>query len=195
MTKEEANEHGGTYLPDEGQRTAHPPAARAMRRSRNSPEKILARLVPGENGCLIWPGTKHRLGYGKTKIAHKDVFVHRIVFEHVRGAVGEGLVLDHICRNRLCANPDHLEPVTAQENILRGEGLPAQNARKTHCRRGHAFEGDNVRLDSKGSRECCECKRIAWRKRRELHRDVWLEQHRAQAQRARDRAKERSRGC
>jgi hypothetical protein len=71
------------------------------------------------------------------------------------------LTLDHLCRNKACVNPAHLEPVTNRENVLRGVGLSAENARKTHCKRGHPLSGDNV-VVSKGGRKrrCVACERL-----------------------------------
>jgi hypothetical protein len=74
------------------------------------------------------------------------------------GPIPEGKQLDHLCRNRACINPEHLEPVTAKENILRGESFSAKNARKTHCIHGHELSGDNLRILKHG-RVCLECRR------------------------------------
>lgn len=65
-----------------------------------------------------------------------------------------------LCRNRSCVNPAHLEPVTHAENTLRGIAPSAQNAKKTHCFRGHPFTGKNVRIALNGQRICKECRRI-----------------------------------
>lgn len=75
-----------------------------------------------------------------------------------KGPIPEGLVIDHLCRNRGCVNPDHLEAVTQRENILRGEGLAAANARKTHCPKGHPYSGENLYVvPSSGRRQCRIC--------------------------------------
>lgn len=85
---------------------------------------------------------------------------HRIAYELVRGQVPEGLVLDHLCRNRACCNPDHLEAVTNYVNVVvRGEGLSARHARAAHCKRGHAFTDDNTYITPKGARVCRVCQR------------------------------------
>lgn len=72
--------------------------------------------------CMPWPGLINHKGYGKISIGGKGRQAHRAVYENVVGPIPDGLVIDHLCRNRCCVNPDHMEPVTNRENILRGEG-------------------------------------------------------------------------
>ena len=121
--------------------------------------------VQGKDECWIWTGPRYKnTGYGRMRILGGMVYAHRFAYELYIGPVPEGLVLDHyICDTRACANPEHLKPVTSRENILRGIGLTAVNARKTHCLRGHLLEGDNVYLNS-GRRHCRECARTRARK-------------------------------
>lgn len=102
------------------------------------------------SGCWLWVGSRFRplfgaVGYGKLRRGAKQVEAHRVVYESERGPIPPGLTLDHLCRNRCCVNPTHLEPITRGQNVLRGESFSAVNIRKTHCIRGHAFEGGNVR--------------------------------------------------
>jgi len=99
-------------------------------------------------------------GYGRFWFAGKQVRAHRWAFEFMVGSIPDGLVLDHLCRNRACVNPDHLEPVTQRINTLRGETLPAQNILKMLCARGHRLDGNNLRRDARGRRRCRECHRI-----------------------------------
>jgi hypothetical protein len=82
--------------------------------------------------------------HGVHRKGGKNVLAHRLSYETFVGPIPIDKQLDHLCRNRLCVNPCHLEPVTQRENILRGEGVPAQNARKTHCKNGHELSPENV---------------------------------------------------
>jgi hypothetical protein len=109
-------------------------------------------------GCLVWPGTVTNRGYGEIKVEGKRKPVHRVLFEVEVGPIAEGLQLDHLCRNRLCVNPAHLEPVTHIENVLRGESPPARNARKTHCAHGHQYTPANTYATRDGrGRRCRTC--------------------------------------
>lgn len=115
------------------------------------------------NECWLWPGALDKGGYG-TVIFHRPdgtsnrVGAHRFMYVLLRGEIADGLVIDHLCRNRACVNPDHLEPVEHIENVRRGEALK----RRTHCDRGHALTDDNVlswHLRVKGTRVCKTCHR------------------------------------
>lgn len=126
---------------------------------------VLAHSVPPEerfmsyvdvDKCWLWKGGLIS-GYGTFKWNGERLRSHRLSYELFSGPIPEGLVIDHLCRKRNCVNPDHLEPVTLEENILRGNGLPARNKRKTHCLRGHPFSPDNVRIAPNGSRICRIC--------------------------------------
>lgn len=113
-------------------------------------------------GCWQWTGWTNRLGYGITRYDGREQRVHRVAFQLLRGSLperddhGKRLVIDHLCRNRSCVNPDHLEPVTDGENIRRGEGLSAKRARQQRCRRGHLLAGDNLIVRRSG-RRCRTC--------------------------------------
>lgn len=83
--------------------------------------------------------------------------VHRVVYELEYGPIPEGRELDHLCRNRACVNPKHLEIVSHRENCLRGVAPAAQNARKTHCKYGHPLSGGNLHMRKDGGRMCLAC--------------------------------------
>lgn len=110
--------------------------------------------------CWNWTGASIRGGYGMLLWRERRRLAHRISYEIAHGdPVPDGLTVDHLCRNPRCVNPDHLEVVTNRENVLRGAGPTAINARKTHCVNGHALEGDNLLQRSDGGRRCRECQR------------------------------------
>ncbi len=122
------------------------------------------------SGCVEWQAGTNGVGYGLfhpyTTTTNKKVYAHRWSYEQKFGPIPEGMHLDHLCRNTICVNPDHLEPVTCAENVLRGESYPARNARKTECMRGHPLSGENLYINpSSGYRHCRECARVADRRR------------------------------
>jgi hypothetical protein len=109
-----------------------------------------------ENGCWIWIGKISGRGYGSFPVGKTNYAAHRISYEQVNGEIPDGLVLDHLCRDIKCVNPDHLEPVPVKENTLRGIGPTAVNAVKTHCSKGHPYNEDNLRV-RRGRRYCNAC--------------------------------------
>lgn len=121
-----------------------------------------------------WEWTAYKLqGYGRfgvggaPKNGGRIVYAHRWSYEALVGPIPDGLQLDHLCRNRGCVNPDHLEPVTSRENTLRGESLWAINAQKTHCPQGHEYTPENTYYGGRtgNSRYCRECNRQMCRDR------------------------------
>ena len=115
--------------------------------------------------CWPWPGYVNSHGYGYARWRGGAVRAHRVAYEAVIGPIPEGLVLDHLCRNRACVNPYHLEPVDDRTNNLRGFSPPAMNARKTHCSRGHEFTPENTYRWPNGKRRCRTCHRLDQRAR------------------------------
>jgi hypothetical protein len=97
-----------------------------------------------EDGCWNHLSKPTGAGYTFVQLGKRPHLAHRVLFRWLVGEIPEGLVIDHLCRNRWCINPSHMEPVTMQENILRGEGLAAANARKTECVNGHPFDEANT---------------------------------------------------
>jgi len=107
--------------------------------------------------CWLWVGARSSTGYGQIAAAGRLVYAHRFAYELLVGDIPETLQIDHLCRNRACVNPDHMEAVTQRVNILRGESTAARNAAKTHCRRGHPFDEANTIHLSRGGRQCRTC--------------------------------------
>lgn len=125
-----------------------------------------------DTGCWLWTACKDYDGYAIMTVNRKARRAHRWGYELINGRVPDGLQLDHLCRNRGCVNPKHLEPVTNRENQIRGEGISAINARKTHCPKGHPLSGDNLLryLSLKGVRSCATCARARIAQQRKLQR-------------------------
>jgi len=119
---------------------------------------IVKTLPTGVGGCWLWTACKNRDGYGIFQMAGRPQKAHRVSYEMHVGPIPEGLQLDHLCRNRGCVNPDHLEPVTTQENTRRGN-VGKNHADKTHCPQGHKYAGDNLYIDPRGKRQCKTCRR------------------------------------
>ena len=121
----------------------------------------------GGEGCWEWKGyiepAGRVAGYGRVRILGKLTMAHRAVYIALKGKIQDGMTLDHLCRNRACVNPDHLEPVPAKVNVLRGIGPTAINAAKVFCIRGHRLVGN---------RRCTVC--IA-----EAHRNYYKEHKRS----------------
>ena len=135
--------------------------------------RLMARSVITDAGCWEWQGSVDRYGYGKTSWQSKSAIVHRLAYKLLGPEFDHSLTLDHLCRNRRCWRIDHLEPVTLQVNVIRGNGWSGTNARATHCKQGHEFTADNTRIrvrPDKGpapQRQCRQCDRDH-RKRRDL---------------------------
>lgn len=148
----------------------------------------LHRRIEVIGGCHLWTGKLNAYGYGMITISggkKRQRRVHIVAYETLIGPVPEGLVLDHTCHlnngscaggvtclHRRCINPDHMMPRTIAENVMRGVGLMAKQARQTHCKRGHPLSGDNL-YEWKGTRLCRTCRALNyanWQKRQEHSR-------------------------
>ena len=111
----------------------------------------------GVGGCWDWLGSQDENGYGNIKVFGTTKSVHRVVYESLVGPIPDGLVLDHLCRRRICCFPDHLEPVTAAENARRG----AEANRRTNCPQGHPYDDENTYTNKLGRKVCRICARAA----------------------------------
>jgi HNH endonuclease len=128
-----------------------------------------------EDGCWRWLASTQHQGYGVVAIWNHGKRIkkmaHRLAYEFVKGPIPKGLTIDHLCRVPSCVNPAHLEAVSNRENVLRGVGLTAQNARKTHCKRGHELTPENTytpsnRPTERWCRICQRAKNTRWRRSR-----------------------------
>jgi hypothetical protein len=139
------------------------------------PDVVIAKFerTPKEladGGCIVWLGQRKAQGYGK--VTARDAFgnyglgAHRVAALLKFGSIEPGLVIDHLCRNPPCVNPDHLEPVTDQVNTLRGNGPAANAARATSCPAGHPYSGTNLYVHHRNGRQCKTCRRDRERARR-----------------------------
>src|SRR3990167_4220265 len=96
--------------------------------------------------CWQWLGNTNSKGYGTmyTSATRTTQLVHRLAYKHWKGPIPLGLELDHLCRNRQCANPDHLEAVTHATNLARGYTIAHIRRAMTHCKHGHPFDDANT---------------------------------------------------
>lgn len=124
-------------------------------------DRFEAKYIPEPNsGCWIWTSGTNDQGYGRFLVGGRLVQAHRFSYQTFKAELIEGLVIDHLCRNTLCVNPDHLEQVTQDENMAR--------ARKAQCRRGHNFTLENTLIISTtGIRQCRACNIIRYRRKLE----------------------------
>lgn len=121
-------------------------------------------------GCMVWTAATDRDGYGQFWWRGRKVKAHRLAWVLENGEVPDGLQLDHLCRVRCCVNPDHLEPVSHRENLLRGDTLTASQVARTHCPAGHPLVDGNLVASSlaRGRRACLTCDRQQSRERAAL---------------------------
>jgi hypothetical protein len=121
-------------------------------------ERLLDRMlskIDFTDGCWVWIGGRFNTGYGRISVRDYPHLAHRVMYETVVGPIPEGLHIDHLCRNRACVNPDHLEPVTQAENNQRAWDA----APRERCKRGHLLDDDSY-ITKAGYRDCRACRRF-----------------------------------
>lgn len=123
-------------------------------------ERLLARRIKTANGCWEYDGYHDKFGYGRMARNRRMPRVHVVSYETFVGPVPAGLQVDHLCCNKGCFNPEHLEAVTCSENVQRAyaNGLHPDRKR-SHCFRGHALIPENLYIDPAGKRHCVQCRR------------------------------------
>lgn len=138
-----------------------------MGRPRPVLERLMEKTVVVEGGCWTFTGA-HTATYGQIWWNRKQYLVHRVSYELHIGPIPDGQQIDHLCRNRSCVNPAHLEPVVGRENLERaGMPMAARQTDKTHCKRGHPYSAANTYIwPARGHRQCRECNRISRRERK-----------------------------
>lgn len=119
------------------------------------PERILASVTKdAATGCWTWARSVDRNGYGHLHFQRRMWIAHRTAYEQFVGPIPNGMTLDHVCRNKRCVNPAHLEPVTQLENVRR------YYAAQTHCKNNHEYTQENT-IRYRNGRMCRACKRAS----------------------------------
>ena len=126
-------------------------------------ERLYGRVRADAKACWVWQGCTSK-GYGRIRYNGKQTTTHRVSYELQYGPIPKTGTVDHLCRNRKCINPLHLQVVSIKENVLRGIGITANNSLKTHCPAGHPYSGDNLAIRGH-SRQCRTCQRERWHER------------------------------
>lgn len=126
------------------------------------PESFWDKVSPEPtSGCWLWTGSLSRKGYAQWRYKGFLTYAHRAALEADGGVPTEST--DHLCRQKCCVNPEHLEFVTAKVNSFRARKAPEAKPVKTHCPRGHEYTKDNSLQRPRGTVECRECMRQRWR--------------------------------
>lgn len=154
-------------------------------------ERFLNKIQINDKGCWEWTSSKNNNGYGRFSVDGKMALVHRFIYEYYHGEITHNLRIHHLCYNRTCSNPLHLQQRTHKENVLDHDSSApsAINSRKTHCIRGHEFTPENTYLIQNG-RRCRICSNIsvrAWqtnnKKRFKKNNKIYYQNHKTKSQR------------
>lgn len=142
-----------------------------MARKLNLKDRLLSRVSLSNSGCWEWTGHLTSTGYSQMTVGSRtdktrtNTQAHRVSYAVFVGELVDGLQIDHLCRNRKCINPKHLEQVTCAENLRRGNPAWKQQMARTHCPKGHEYSESNTYVRKSGGRMCKECSRISCRVR------------------------------
>jgi HNH endonuclease len=136
----------------------------------------LSSLIDATGVCWEWNGRVENNGYGRFQIGNVKFLAHRAVYEILVGDIPQNMVLDHLCKNRRCVNPDHLSVTTQEENNRRSGSITSKNIVKTSCPSGHPYDKTNtkvwVRPNGRKMRYCAQCRRDQYYKHKTVHKEV-----------------------
>jgi len=135
---------------------------------------LMSKVQIDERGCWVWTGTKTAGGYGQMRVGGKRKdYTHRVSYRLHKGPIPEGLAIDHLCKNRACANPEHLEAVHPKVNAMRGDAPGIVAYRTNRCFQGHEFTPENTVIMSGKWRRCRTCVN-AWQRERRAKKKAAL---------------------
>ena len=130
---------------------------RSYTKKQTNEGRFLSFVQVASDGCWLWKGHVHPNGYGQFYMDGRQGYAHRASYQIHRGNIPDDLVIDHLCRNRACVNPAHLETGPQQVNIRRGVAPSAMLANVNKCKNGHPFLEANTHYSKEGKRQCRIC--------------------------------------